>query len=225
MYEKEKDPEVIAKKISHKPIDYEKLNRLTEDFGKCFSPKKELSAEQAFWFHILNPTIEPPYTPPVIVDVPSELPKITKEENVNHDKCDLEPINKELENSMAKLLTENERLCNEVYHVKQVVQIVLWYSDSECSKHMKRNLSQLMNFVSKFMGLGHNLFFVGQFYDADLEVAFRKNTCFICNLEGVDLLSGSQDTNLYIISLDDMLKSSPICLLSKASKEKMLCVV
>ncbi|GJS62600.1 hypothetical protein Tco_0657384 [Tanacetum coccineum] len=69
-------------------------------------------------------------------------------------------------------------------------------------------------------GLGHNLFFVGQSCDADLEVAFRKNTCFIRNLEGVDLLSGSLDTNLYTISLDDMLKSSLICLLSKASKTK-----
>ncbi|GJT78625.1 retrovirus-related pol polyprotein from transposon TNT 1-94 [Tanacetum coccineum] len=69
-------------------------------------------------------------------------------------------------------------------------------------------------------GLGHNLFSVGQFCDADLEVAFQKNTCFIRNLEGVDLLSGSRDTNLYTISLDDMLKSSPICLLSKASKTK-----
>ncbi|GJW27702.1 retrovirus-related pol polyprotein from transposon TNT 1-94 [Tanacetum coccineum] len=38
--------------------------------------------------------------------------------------------------------------------------------------------------------------------------------------QGVDLLSGSRDTNLYIISLDDMLKSSLICLLSKASKTK-----
>ncbi|GJY76619.1 retrovirus-related pol polyprotein from transposon TNT 1-94 [Tanacetum coccineum] len=64
-------------------------------------------------------------------------------------------------------------------------------------------------------GLGHNLFSVGQFCDADLEVAFRKNTCFIRNLEGVDLLSGSQDTNLYTIYLDDMLKSSLIYLLSK----------
>ncbi|GKB24980.1 retrovirus-related pol polyprotein from transposon TNT 1-94 [Tanacetum coccineum] len=77
MSEKAKDPEVIAKKISHKPIDYEKLNRLTEDFGKSFSPQQELSAEQTFWFHILNPTINPPYTPPIIVDVPSELPKVS----------------------------------------------------------------------------------------------------------------------------------------------------
>ncbi|GKE53786.1 hypothetical protein Tco_1488942 [Tanacetum coccineum] len=44
----------------------------------------------------------------------------TKEENVNPDKCDLEPINKELENSVAKLLSKNERLCNEINHVKQV---------------------------------------------------------------------------------------------------------
>ncbi|GJX23842.1 hypothetical protein Tco_0228287 [Tanacetum coccineum] len=35
-------------------------------------------------------------------------------------------------------------------------------------------------------GLGHNLFSVGQFCDADLEVAVQKNTCFIRNLEGVD---------------------------------------
>ncbi|GJU45632.1 integrase, catalytic region, zinc finger, CCHC-type containing protein [Tanacetum coccineum] len=69
-------------------------------------------------------------------------------------------------------------------------------------------------------GLGHDLFSVGQFCDGDLEVAFQKNTCFICNLEGIDLLSGSRDTNLYTISLDDMLKTSPICLLSKASKTK-----
>ncbi|GKB05277.1 hypothetical protein Tco_0833472 [Tanacetum coccineum] len=34
MSKKAKDLEVIAKKISHKPIDYEKLNRLTEDLGK-----------------------------------------------------------------------------------------------------------------------------------------------------------------------------------------------
>ncbi|GJS47047.1 hypothetical protein Tco_0597168 [Tanacetum coccineum] len=54
-------------------------------------------------------------------------------------------------------------------------------------------------------GLGHNLFSVGQFCDADLEVAFQKNTCFIRNLEGVDLISGSRDTNLYTVSLDDML--------------------
>ncbi|GJW75600.1 hypothetical protein Tco_0134970 [Tanacetum coccineum] len=49
---------------------------LIEDFETRFSPQQELSAEQAFWFHTFNPTIEPSYSPPVIVDVPSELPKV-----------------------------------------------------------------------------------------------------------------------------------------------------
>ncbi|GJS11966.1 retrovirus-related pol polyprotein from transposon TNT 1-94 [Tanacetum coccineum] len=107
----------------------------------------------------------------------------------------------------------------------QVVQVILWYLDSGCSKHMTGNRSKLKNFMEKFIGtvrfrndhfraimgygdyvigdsvisrvyyvegLGHNLFSVGQFCDSDLEVAFRKHSCF----------------------------SSPICLLSKSSKSK-----
>ncbi|GKC39613.1 hypothetical protein Tco_1051997 [Tanacetum coccineum] len=77
MFEKAKDLEVIAKKISHKPIDYENLNSLTNDFEKRFSPQQELSAKQAFWFHIPNPSIESSYTPLVILEVSSELPKVS----------------------------------------------------------------------------------------------------------------------------------------------------
>nr|GFA45007.1 integrase, catalytic region, zinc finger, CCHC-type, peptidase aspartic, catalytic [Tanacetum cinerariifolium] len=69
-------------------------------------------------------------------------------------------------------------------------------------------------------GLGHNIFSVGQFCDSDLEVAFRQHTCFIRNLDGVDLLTGSRGNNLYTLSLQDMMASSPIYLLSKASKTK-----
>ncbi|GJR14418.1 hypothetical protein Tco_0797070 [Tanacetum coccineum] len=69
-------------------------------------------------------------------------------------------------------------------------------------------------------GLGHNLFSVGQFCDSNLEVAFRQHTCFIRILEGVDLLTGSRGNNLYTLSLGDMMASSNICLLSKASKTK-----
>nr|GEY74686.1 retrovirus-related Pol polyprotein from transposon TNT 1-94 [Tanacetum cinerariifolium] len=69
-------------------------------------------------------------------------------------------------------------------------------------------------------GLWHNLFPVGQFCDSDLEVAFRQHTCFIRNLDGVDLLTGSRGNNLYTLSLRVMMSSSPIYLLSKASKTK-----
>nr|GEW08468.1 copia protein [Tanacetum cinerariifolium] len=77
MSEKEKDPEAIKQNISHKLIDYEKLNRLTEDFGKRFTPQQELSVEQDFWLRISNPTIKSSSTPSVKVDVPSELPKVS----------------------------------------------------------------------------------------------------------------------------------------------------
>ncbi|GJS91323.1 retrovirus-related pol polyprotein from transposon TNT 1-94 [Tanacetum coccineum] len=70
-------------------------------------------------------------------------------------------------------------------------------------------------------GLGHNLFSVRQFCDSNLEVAFRQHTCFIRNLEGVDLLTGSRGNNLYTLSLGDMMASSPICLLLNASKTKL----
>ncbi|GJX67575.1 retrovirus-related pol polyprotein from transposon TNT 1-94 [Tanacetum coccineum] len=135
----------------------------------------------------------------------------------------------------------------------KVVQIVLWYLDSGCSKHMTGDRSQLTNFVNKFLGtvkfrndhvvkilgygdyqignvtisrvyyvegLGHNLFSVGKFCDSNLEVPFRQHTCFIRNLEGVDLLTRSRGKNLYTLSLRDMMASSPIFLLSKASKTK-----
>nr|GFA55414.1 putative ribonuclease H-like domain-containing protein [Tanacetum cinerariifolium] len=69
-------------------------------------------------------------------------------------------------------------------------------------------------------GLGHNLFSVGQFCDSDLEVAFRRNTCFVRNLEGVDLLKGDRSTNLYTINLHEMASALPICLMAQASSIK-----
>nr|GEX26237.1 hypothetical protein [Tanacetum cinerariifolium] len=61
---------------------------------------------------------------------------------------------------------------------------------------------------------------VSMLCDSDLEVAFHQHSCFILNLKGVDLLIGSQGNNLYTMSLGDMMASSPIFLLSKASKIK-----
>nr|GEU92564.1 hypothetical protein [Tanacetum cinerariifolium] len=65
------------------------------------------------------------------------------------------------------------------------------YLDSDCSKHMIGDRSQLINFVQKFLGtvkFGNDhvakILGYGQFGDSDLEVAFRQHTCFICNLDG-----------------------------------------
>ncbi|GJX31944.1 retrovirus-related pol polyprotein from transposon TNT 1-94 [Tanacetum coccineum] len=66
-------------------------------------------------------------------------------------------------------------------------------------------------------GLNHNLFSVGQFCDADLEVAFRKSTCFVRDLQGNDLLTGNRGSDLYTISLQETTSSTPICFMAKAS--------
>nr|GEU54933.1 retrovirus-related Pol polyprotein from transposon TNT 1-94 [Tanacetum cinerariifolium] len=69
-------------------------------------------------------------------------------------------------------------------------------------------------------GLNHNLFSVGQFCDADLEVAFRKSTCYIRDLKGNDLLRGSRGTDLYSIPLQDTSFPNPICLMAKATSSQ-----
>ncbi|GJS71029.1 integrase, catalytic region, zinc finger, CCHC-type containing protein [Tanacetum coccineum] len=69
-------------------------------------------------------------------------------------------------------------------------------------------------------GLGHNLFSVGQFCNGDLEVAFRSKTCYVCNLEGDDFLTGRRESNLYTISISDMAASSSVCLMFMATSTK-----
>ncbi|GJT10640.1 hypothetical protein Tco_0857682 [Tanacetum coccineum] len=150
--------------------------------------------------------------------------------SANHDLCVLDFINNVTcsyksiiclrKASLEKSLETDSR--------QRVVQIILWYLDSGCSKHMTGDCSQLTNFVNKFLGtvkfgndhvakilgygdyqignvtisrvyyvegLGHNLFSIGQFCDSNLEIAFRQHTCFIRNLEGVDLSTGSRSNN------------------------------
>ncbi|GJS75575.1 ribonuclease H-like domain-containing protein [Tanacetum coccineum] len=69
-------------------------------------------------------------------------------------------------------------------------------------------------------GLNHNLFSVGQLCDADLEVAFQKSTCYIRDLKGNDLLTGSRGTDLYSITLQDSTTPNPICLMAKATSSQ-----
>ncbi|GJW71532.1 retrovirus-related pol polyprotein from transposon TNT 1-94 [Tanacetum coccineum] len=169
--------------------------------------------------------------------------------SANHDACVLKYLKDVHKRKKAKSVKQKENLNGN----QQIVEIVLWYLDSSCFKHMTGHRDKLINFDSNFIGtvrfsndhfaatmgyrdlqigniiisrvyyvegLGYNLFSVGEFCDSDLEVAFRKHICFVCKLDGINLLSGSCGSNLYTISMDEMMKSSLICLLSKASKTK-----
>nr|GEV39550.1 retrovirus-related Pol polyprotein from transposon TNT 1-94 [Tanacetum cinerariifolium] len=168
-------------------------------------------------------------------------------------KIDVEPIAPRLLNNRTTHSDYLRLIQEQAVILKEDVQIVLWYLNSGCSKHMTRDRSQLTNFVNKFLdnvkfrndhvakiigygdyqignvtilrvyyveGLVHNLFFVGQFCYSNLEVAFRQHTCFICNLKGADILTGSQGNNLYTLSLRDMMAHGLVRGLPKLKFEK-----
>nr|GFB55295.1 retrovirus-related Pol polyprotein from transposon TNT 1-94 [Tanacetum cinerariifolium] len=59
----------------------------------------------------------------------------------NHDKCVVYSMN-----FVKPKATPNRQT------TKKVVQIVLWYLDSGCSRHMTDHRSKLINFVEKFIG-------------------------------------------------------------------------
>nr|GEX23118.1 retrotransposon protein, putative, unclassified [Tanacetum cinerariifolium] len=71
---------------------------------------------------------------------------IIKTEDLNTYDSDCDDIS----NAKAVLMANISNYGSDV--ISKVVQIVLWYLDFGCSKHMTGNRSQLMNFVSKFVG-------------------------------------------------------------------------
>nr|GEZ90578.1 retrovirus-related Pol polyprotein from transposon TNT 1-94 [Tanacetum cinerariifolium] len=76
---------------------------------------------------------------------------------------------------------------------------------------------QLADMFTKALPENHNLFLVGQFCDAYLEVAFRKSTCFVRDLQDNDLLIGNRGSDIYIISLQESTSSTQLCLMAKAT--------
>ncbi|GKB74634.1 retrovirus-related pol polyprotein from transposon TNT 1-94 [Tanacetum coccineum] len=91
---------------------------------------------------------------------------------------------------------------------------------------MTGDRSRLKNFIKKFIGtvrfendhfgaiMGYGDYVIGD------SVISRVYYVEGLDVNGVNLIKGNHGTNLYAISIDDMIKSSPICLLSKASKNK-----
>nr|GEU85253.1 integrase, catalytic region, zinc finger, CCHC-type, peptidase aspartic, catalytic [Tanacetum cinerariifolium] len=179
MSKKEMDPEAIKDKISNKPIDYVKINKLYEDFGKHLVPQQELTADEAFWYHILNPSTKSSDALPIKIEAPKELPKSQFNANSElicatcgksmfdgvHDMCLIDFV--KIVNSRAK----------------------------SAKKHKKQNIWKPTGHV--FTEIGFKWKPTGRTFT----------------------IVGYPDCSL-TISLDDMLKTSPICLLLKASKTK-----
>nr|GEZ57431.1 hypothetical protein [Tanacetum cinerariifolium] len=101
-----------------------------------------------------------------------------------------------------------------------VVQIVLWYLDSGCTKHMTRDHSRVKKFIETVRFGNHHFGAIMGYGDYVIGNTVISRSCYVRDTNGVELIKGSRGFNLYTISIKDMMKSSPIYLLSKASKNK-----
>ncbi|GJX22764.1 retrovirus-related pol polyprotein from transposon TNT 1-94 [Tanacetum coccineum] len=236
MLAKQNDRIAKEKKVNIAPIEYVALNKLSKHFVSHFVSQKQLSAKQAFWLPIsklesekLTVKLES-----VKKEVPRVLPKIILvKDSFKKMRSHVNDFDKEL------LVYVNATCPSSLQVNKKLVAItpmnknkkVRWkptgwtftIDGNKCP--LTRITSTIVvppkqpipaKEVKKTPPSSTNL---GKPKVKNV-VAFRKHTCFIHNLEGVDLLKGFRGTNLYTLSLEDMMQSSPIYLLSKASKTK-----
>nr|GEW09861.1 retrovirus-related Pol polyprotein from transposon TNT 1-94 [Tanacetum cinerariifolium] len=139
--------------------------------------------------------------------------------NANHDVCVFNYVNDM--NSRGKKLKANVSNTKTQKKQKPKVMKPKKVGSNEILASPKPSKPRYCLRVYFIEGLRHNLFSVGQFCDSNLEVAFRRNTCFVRNLKRVDLLKGNRKTNLYTINLYEMASTSSICLMARATSTKL----
>ncbi|GKB81181.1 retrovirus-related pol polyprotein from transposon TNT 1-94 [Tanacetum coccineum] len=140
--------------------------------------------------------------------------------NVCHDLCVVDYFNAVNSYTRAKSGKSNKK--NEWKPIGRTDHpLVLGLGLLQAYDQTRLSAHQFCQKVYGNQGLRHNLFLVGQFCEVDLEVAFSKHWCFVHDQKGVDLLKGLRGINLYTFSLEEMMKSSLIFLLSKDSKTKL----
>ncbi|GJX64554.1 integrase, catalytic region, zinc finger, CCHC-type containing protein [Tanacetum coccineum] len=109
-----------------------------------------------------------------------------------------------------------------------VVQIVLWIVDSGCSKHMMGDRTLLKIIVEKFIGtvcFGNDHFAAvigyGDYVQRNITKLIFAQKHANSKFEGDVCLRGAHESNLYTISIFDMVVSSPICFMFKATLTKL----
>ncbi|GJU03025.1 retrovirus-related pol polyprotein from transposon TNT 1-94 [Tanacetum coccineum] len=137
-------------------------------------------------------------------DIPVSKPKIVKSISAN---------NKEPNTSWGSIVSDvpssslDKCRLSKFSLVQSNLEMIMWqrYWDMVI---IRLGMLQFQGFIT-WKDLDTTYFPLGNSV-SNLEVAFRQHTCFIRNLKGVDLLTGSRGSNLYTLSLGDMMVSSPI---------------
>nr|GEY19157.1 hypothetical protein [Tanacetum cinerariifolium] len=102
-------------------------------------------------------------------DIIKSLREKSKEDKVNYDYGKIKTKNVELENSVSKLSSKNERLYNEINHVKQV----FFYSIKKTRVRTKEHIDSLIDKLNLESAKNENL--KAQVQDKDFEITSLKN--------------------------------------------------
>nr|GEV90423.1 hypothetical protein [Tanacetum cinerariifolium] len=142
---------------------------------------------------------------PIAVPVSTREPQCTVKQSVT------KPIRKTV-NSESNQKPRN--ITRKLY--EHLIEIVIFIVDSGCSKHMSGYLKVLINYVEKFLGM------VKFRNDQIAPILGYKDlsTCYIRDLKGNDLLTGSRRTDLYSITLQDTNSPNLICLIAKVTSSQ-----
>nr|GFA38307.1 integrase, catalytic region, zinc finger, CCHC-type, peptidase aspartic, catalytic [Tanacetum cinerariifolium] len=208
------------------------------------------SITKSTYFGYLDPfiknTIEQNFSPEIerILNGLNQFQRCLKEEMVadlryfNSLEFEVDSLRPQLETQKTQFSNKIDRLSREYYYADHMNAILLETQKTQFVNEIDRlsreyyyadHMDAILDLVQGAVtikrvyyveGLNHNLFTVGQFCDTDLEVAFRKSTCFIRDLKGNDLLTGSRGSDLYSISLQNTSSPNSLCLMAKATSSQ-----
>nr|GFA77591.1 retrovirus-related Pol polyprotein from transposon TNT 1-94 [Tanacetum cinerariifolium] len=136
-----------------------------------------------------------------------------------HDMCVLKSVAKPLKETVASKSNKKPRNFTRKLYERVSKTCSWWYPKFTQSGYKWKSKSGKENVnLNERSNLGMtklHLFLVMEIWFKEL-----KSMCFICDLKGNDLLTGSHDTDLYSITLQDTNCPNLICLMAKASSSQ-----
>ncbi|GJR95335.1 retrovirus-related pol polyprotein from transposon TNT 1-94 [Tanacetum coccineum] len=164
----------------------------------------------------------------IIKKLKERIKSLSGKQNENKIKKDLEEIetiNIELDHRVTKLIAENEHLKQTYKQLYDSIKPTRIRSKEQCDDLINQvNLKSVE--ISKLNAILQEKVLVLKYVSANKKEPSKSWGSIVSDVpsssldECVDLLTGYRGNNLYTLSLGDMMASSPICLLSKASKTK-----
>nr|GEX20081.1 retrovirus-related Pol polyprotein from transposon TNT 1-94 [Tanacetum cinerariifolium] len=206
-----------------RPYDYTKQNSLyetfkpaTQEYHEHLAHANETQNDSFKFVHELKQEMHADlkYVESLekeIKELKSEKAKFSNMYDILLQECVSNDVMCSYLHSLSDLDAHTELQCLYLHKVKECEALA-----QKLSKQTETEISRSTGFITSKVSITISSR-VGQFYDADLEVALWKSTYFVRFLQGNDLLTDNHGSDLYIISIQEMSSLTPICFMAKAS--------